>query len=340
MSNASSVLSGGVRVAVEVIGEGEPVTVVGHGLTQTRRDLVLLAPFLPGTKVLFDFRGHGESERPGPGHYSMDDFASDVDNVAAAFGATCVAGTSLGAGATLRLLCHRPDRFEELVVILPARLRPEARAGLLHLADLLEAHPLSEVAEIVIAEEEAAGRFDGFPASKELRRRSILAMNREGMPLAIRGCIDDPPIRDPEPIRQVTATALVIAQEGDPVHDADVARELTAMLPRAELVLFPDRYSLIREIPAVVSRVSAFLADRSPPCRGRESGSGPGSLMLRGFCSSTSIAEQFPHRLPAGGRRGRDPGRAKKGGNCSGSRHREVVQLREGVRLHLPGGWP
>jgi 3-oxoadipate enol-lactonase len=263
MSKLATVRSDGVRLAVEVVGEGEPLTVVGHGLTQTRRDLALLAPFLPGTKVLFDFRGHGESERPGPAKYSMDHFASDVDNVAEAFGATCAAGTSLGAGAALRLLCHRPDRFDKLVVILPARLKPEARTGLLRLADLLEAYPIDEVAEMVIAEEEAAGRFDGFPAAKEVRRQSILAMNRDGIPGAIRGCIDDPPIRDPEPIGRVTATALVIAQEGDPVHDAEVARELAAMLPRAELVLFHDRFSLIREIPAVVAKVSAFLAGGS-----------------------------------------------------------------------------
>lgn len=268
MSEALSVLSDGVRLAVEVVGEGDPVTVVGHGLTQTRRDLALMAPFLPGTKLLVDFRGHGDSERPGAGHYSMDHFASDVDSVAAAFGATCAAGTSLGAGAALRLLCHQPDRFEKLVVILPARLKPEARTGLLRLADLLEAHPLEEVADIVVAEEEATGRFDGFPASRELRRQAILAMNRDGIPLAIRGCIDDPPIRDPEPITRVTAAALVIAQEGDPVHDPQVARELAAILPRAELVLFPDRYSLIREIPAVVAKVSAFLARAAPASAG------------------------------------------------------------------------
>ena len=255
-----AVLSEGVRLAVEVVGEGDPVTMVGHGLTQSRRDLAILAPFLPGAKVLFDFRGHGESERPGSGHYSMDHFASDVDNVARAFGATCAAGTSLGSGAALRLLCRQPDRLEKLVIILPARLRAEARSGLLRLADLLEAHPLEEVAELVIAEEEAAGRFDGFPAAREMRRQSILGMNRDGIPLAIRECIDDPPIRDPEPISRVTASALVIAQEGDPVHDAVVARELTRFLPRAELVVFPDRFALIREIPALVSRVGAFLA--------------------------------------------------------------------------------
>ena len=56
----------------------------------------------------------------------------------------------------------------------------------------------------------------------------------------------------------------MIAQEGDPVHDAEVARELTAMLPRAKLLVFQDRYALIREIPAVVAQVSAFLAGESP----------------------------------------------------------------------------
>ena len=57
----------GVPLATEVMGEGEPITVLAHGLTGFRRDFAIFAPFLPGTKVLFDFRGHGESGRPGPG---------------------------------------------------------------------------------------------------------------------------------------------------------------------------------------------------------------------------------------------------------------------------------
>lgn len=140
--------SDGVRLAVEVVGEGEPVTVFGHGLTGSRHELAFFAPFLPGTKVLFDFRGHGESERPGPGHYTMDHFAADIAAVASAYGATCAAGASLGSGAILRLLCSRPDRFEKLVLLLPARLEAsmEAHARLLRLADVLEAHPLEEAA--------------------------------------------------------------------------------------------------------------------------------------------------------------------------------------------------
>lgn len=251
----------GVRLQTEVLGSGEPVSVLAHGLTGSRRQLAVFAPFLPGTKVLFDFRGHGESDRPEPGRYSMDHFASDVDAVAGAYGASCVAGASLGGGAALRLLCGRPDRFERVVILLPARLK-DSQAGekLLHVAELLESLPLEEAAERILAEEEAEGTFDGFSASKEVRREAILAMNPDGVPRAIRECIGDPPIRDPEALKAVSAQVLVIGQEGDPVHDASVSRDLAAALPRAELVMFPSQRALVEAIPDLTMRVAAFLA--------------------------------------------------------------------------------
>jgi 3-oxoadipate enol-lactonase len=254
--------SDGVRLAVEVVGEGKPVTVVGHGLTGSRRDFLLLAPLIPGTKVLFDFRGHGDSGRPPSGQYSMNHFAADVDSVAAVSGATAMVGISLGGGATLRLLRSKPDRFERLVFILPARLERSdpARARLVRLADLLERHPLEAVAEVVLAEEEAEGLFDRYPAWRDRRREAILGMNRDGLPRAIREVIDDPPVPDPEPLRRVVAPTLVVGQEGDPVHRADVARELAATLPKGELVLFEDRDAMLAEVAALTQRVAAFLA--------------------------------------------------------------------------------
>jgi 3-oxoadipate enol-lactonase len=256
-----TVESDGVRLAIDVVGEGEPVTVVGHGLTGSRRDFAILAPFVPGTKILFDFRGHGDSDRPPPGSYTMNHFAADVDNVAAAFGATALVGVSLGGGATLRLLRSKPDRFERLVFILPARLERSdaARAKLLHLADLLKSRPVGEVADLLVAEEEKEGLFDRFPGSRERRRDAILAMNTDGIPHAIREVIDDPPIPDPTPIRRVTAPTLVVGQEGDPVHRADVARDLAGTLPNAELVLFDGRDAMLAQVAELTQRVAAFL---------------------------------------------------------------------------------
>jgi 3-oxoadipate enol-lactonase len=255
------VMSDGVRLVADVHGEGDPVTVVGHGLTGNRTDLAVLAPFIPGTKVFFDFRGHGDSDRPAPGSYSMDEFGNDVDNVAEAFGATRLVGVSLGGGATLRLLHRKPDRFERLVFVFPARLEDSVpvRTKLLRLADLLEARPIPEVADIVVAEEEAEGMFTEQPAARDIRMGALLAMNADGIPHAIREAVDDPPLQDPEVLPRITAPALVVAQEGDPMHRAEVARELADALPNAELVVYPDRFALMKEIPSLTARIAEFL---------------------------------------------------------------------------------
>ena len=256
-------VSNGVRLALEVVGEGEPVTVVAHGLTGSRRDFLLLAPFIPGTKVLFDFRGHGESEAPPPGRYSMNDFAGDVDTVASAFGASALVGVSLGGGAGLRLLRSRPGRFERLVFVLPARLERSdpARQKLLRLARLLESRPLEDVADLLVAEEDHAGAFDGSAAWRQRRREAILAMNPIGIPRAIRELLEDPPITDPAPLRRVTAPALVVAQEGDPVHRAEVARGLAEALPGAELVLYEDSRAMLAGVEDLTRRIAEFLRD-------------------------------------------------------------------------------
>ena len=116
----------------EVEGEGEPVTVLAHGLTNNRNELAAFTPLVPGTKVRFDFRGHGRSSAPATG-YRFEDFARDVDAVAEAFDATVAVGTSLGAGAIGNLVCRQPDRFERMVWLLPAGLdMPFPLAGRYH----------------------------------------------------------------------------------------------------------------------------------------------------------------------------------------------------------------
>lgn len=259
--------SDGVKLAVDVIGEGDPVTVVAHGLTGTRQQLGLFAPFLPGTKVLFDFRGHGDSDRPPPGAYTMDHFASDVDAVAREHGATAVIGASLGAGATLRLLLRDPDRFAKLVVLLPARLEtgdPEsarARERILEVANLLERYELAEAAERILTIEESHGMLGDFAGTRDVRRAAVLAMNGDGIPAAIRGCIDDPPVGDMRSLRSITARTLVVGQGEDPVHAASVARDLADILPNGELLLYDSPQALLAAVPEVVARIAALLTD-------------------------------------------------------------------------------
>jgi len=252
----------GVRLSVHVLGAGEPVTVMGHGLTSTYRDFEIFAPFLPGTKVMFDFRGHGDSECPPPGSYTTEHFAQDLASVAKEYEATCAAGVSLGVAAIMRILATDPDRFDRLVLLLPGRVPPPqaVKDRLFHLADLLEWHSVEATAEIILAEEEADGAFEAFPAAKEFRRDGLLRMNRAGIPNAIRECIDDPPITDPDLVRQAHAPTLLIAQENDLLHDADIAREMASLLPNSELHVFPDQFALLRDVPTLVQRSAAFLS--------------------------------------------------------------------------------
>jgi pimeloyl-ACP methyl ester carboxylesterase len=252
----------GVRLAVEVAGEGEPVTVLGHGLTGSRRELQLFAPFLPGQTVLMDFRGHGESDSPEPGSYSFEHFAADLSTVADVYGAKCAGGASLGVAAILRLLTRQPDRFERLVFLFPARLDEEGavKARLLRLAELLETKGPQEAAGIVIEEEAALGAFDDFPASRDYRRDAILNMNAKGVPNAIRETVEEEVLHDTSPLEAVSAPVLIIAQEGDPLHTSDVARDLADAFPSSQHIIYPTPGDLLRDIPALVQRVVGFLA--------------------------------------------------------------------------------
>jgi 3-oxoadipate enol-lactonase len=257
----STIAPDGVKLGVEVSGDGNPVTVFGHGLTGSRRDLQLITQFLPGTKVLFDFRGHGESEDPPAGSYSMQDFAADLDAVAREHGATCAGGISLASGAILRLLERDPHRFERIVLLQPARLdrSSEAHRRMLRLSDTVERLPLDRAVDEILAAEAAEGAFDEWEGQRELRRQSLASLHSGAIPHAIRECIDDPPVRDPSTLRKVTARAMVIGHEADAVHDADVARALAEALPDAELLLYPSYHALLAETPAIIQKVGRFL---------------------------------------------------------------------------------
>src|SRR5512132_2421811 len=156
---------------VEVDGAGEPVTVVAHGLTNNRNELAALTPLVPGTKVRFDFRGHGRSSAPETG-YAFADFARDLEAVSDHVGATRAVGTSLGAGAIASLLTRRPERFERMVWLLPAALDlPFAfRDRYEELAAMLEGTSPEEAVEALLADPERAARYVQAPWQFDLDR--------------------------------------------------------------------------------------------------------------------------------------------------------------------------
>jgi 3-oxoadipate enol-lactonase len=253
----------GTRLHVEVDGDGEPVTVLAHGLTNSCMELSAFTPMAPGTKVRFCFRGHGHSGTPEPGHYRFSDFASDVDAVANAFGATRAVGTSLGQGAITRLLATRPDRFERLVFILPAALDVPLSAaaieGFERTATLLETLPVDEAVGRILDDTGRAEDYEERPWLRDVDMLLWQDLQPVGVAHALREVTRDVAIEDRELVRRVDSPTIVIAREGDPIHPAQLARVLVQLLPNAELIMLASEAQLYASIPMLVDRVAEFL---------------------------------------------------------------------------------
>ena len=261
----AEVRNGDVALHVEVDGDGDPVTVLAHGLTNSCNELAAFTPMVDGTKVRFCFRGHGHSSCP-PRGYAFADFAADLDAVASAYGATRAVGTSLGAGAIVNLLERDPRRFERLVLLLPAGLdRPfDHPEGFLATADTLQDLSRDEALRTILEDPERAAAYAARPWLREFDLALWRDINPRGVAAAIREIVRDRPMSDRAALAAVEAPALVICREGDAVHPADVGRAIAGIMPNADLIVFRDDADMIAAIPELVPRVSAFLSTSSP----------------------------------------------------------------------------
>ncbi len=245
---------------VEVDGSGDPITVLAHGLTNSCEELAPFAPMLPGTKVRFCFRGHGHSSAPASG-YGFGDFARDLDVVAREYGATRAVGTSLGQGAICSLLEREPDRFERLVFLLPAALDLDFRfkERFLRTARLLEGKTREEAVKAILSDPDRAIGYLQAPWRQEFDRAMWESANTEGIARAIRGVIEDHPVKDRERMREVVAPVLILCLDGDEIHPAELGRILADLMPNSELLIYENDLAMIEAIPFLVQKVGAFL---------------------------------------------------------------------------------
>lgn len=225
----------GVVAGVEyfVYGEGDPVTVFAHGLAGSVSEIKPLAMPLTGTRVLFHFHGHGNSE-PLIDGWDYELLCENLRNVADEVGATRACGLSLGTGALLRLLREDPHRFERLVFVMPAALdQPRTDGALAHLFELgqaIESRDISELSAVLLAELPEHVREQRITQILIARRAAELAAMVPPAPRYI-----DVPVSDLNELSAITAPALVLAQEGDRLHSTQIAERLASALPSARL---------------------------------------------------------------------------------------------------------
>jgi pimeloyl-ACP methyl ester carboxylesterase len=115
----------GWRLVYDEYGSGSRPLVLVHGLLLSRRMHAPLAQALAerGNRVVcLDLLGHGESDRPQDmWRYSMPTFGAQIVALLDHLGVdeAVVAGTSLGANATLEAAVQAPERLRGLLIEMP-----------------------------------------------------------------------------------------------------------------------------------------------------------------------------------------------------------------------------
>ena len=259
----------GIELHVESHGDGTPI-VFSCGYSTTRENFrPQVAPLVAAgfRVVLWDYRGHGDSDAPDdPDAYSFDIVLDDLARVmdwTARDVPVVLAGFSFGGALSLHFALRHPERVRALVLIDtgPGFKNPDAQAGWLaqveRIAQNLETRGLPSFVESRAAAT-AIGRRPELPAAKHAAR-AIAKMSARGVANfgrrvsgPIPCCIDE--------LTQITAPALVVVGEQDDAYlrAADV---MATRLPNAKKVVIPGAGHVvsIEEPEALNAAIIEFL---------------------------------------------------------------------------------
>jgi pimeloyl-ACP methyl ester carboxylesterase len=230
----------------ETAGEGPPIVLL-HGITASRGYVHHGSRALERAGhrvVVYDARGHGESEPAPPGEgYGYPCLVADLEAVAATTVGEdrfVLAGHSMGAHTAVAYALRHPERLTGLALIGPVyagEVREEALAYWDGLAAALE-----------------EGGVDGFVACVDRNqeidpawRRSVLGFTRARMllhrhPRALAEALREVPRSRPfgsmAELGGIEVPSLVVASHdaADPGHPYEVAAAYAERLPRARLV--------------------------------------------------------------------------------------------------------
>jgi 3-oxoadipate enol-lactonase len=220
--------------------------------------------------VVFDHRGHGESDAPPePGSYSLDRLAADTLEVAEATGLRDLRllGHSMGGMITRRVTLARPERLVALVFMdtsagPPPGLDPELVAfGI----EIVKTHGMGELKRVQDELDplgSAAYRrlVAGRPGFREYAERKWASLSPV-MWMALSAEIVSQPDQLDE-LAAVTLPTLVIVGDQDSTF-YEPCRDIAATIPGAGLAVIPEAgHSPQFENPeAWIDALSGFLAE-------------------------------------------------------------------------------
>ncbi|WP_245633011.1 alpha/beta fold hydrolase [Luteipulveratus mongoliensis] len=242
-------------------GSGSPTTVFAHGLAGSIDTTRPFGSAVSGTRAFFHFRGHGASSSPEtPWTYAA--LATELRAVADHVGATRALGVSMGAGALCHWLAKEPDRFERVVLVIPAVLdtprQDAALDRLLRMGELADARDVDGVTDLLLEEQPETER--NRAAVRAWCRSQAETIVRTDVSRALRTIPHEVAMTSREALTGVHVPVLVLAQEDDPAHPVWVAEQAADLLPEATLEVLPPGGILWRHRAHVRQLIGDFFA--------------------------------------------------------------------------------
>lgn len=229
-----------LRLAVWETGVGSPM-LFQHGLCGDASQPADIFPIDCGWRCLtLECRGHGRSDAGAPEEFSIATFAEDVASLIEAqeLAPLVLGGISMGAAIALRLAVMRPELVRALVLARPAWIDENAPANMESYAfvgDLLRSYPPDEARRRFeaseIAHELAVAAPDNLSSLRSFFSRQPIPITRE----LLRRISADGPGTMRNQIKSICVPTLVLGNVRDFAHPMATARELAALIPRAQL---------------------------------------------------------------------------------------------------------
>ncbi|MFI1015260.1 alpha/beta fold hydrolase [Streptomyces sp. NPDC020965] len=256
---------GGITLAYEEFGAGEPVVLVMGAGSPGRVWRAHQVPALvaAGLRVIiFDARGVGGSS-PCPEGFTLDDLTDDLAGLVAkvAQGPAHVVGTSLGARVAQQLALVRPDLVNRLALLATRGRTDAALSAFAHAQMALHDHavalpPEARAALGALANLSPASLRDEIEAEDWL---AVLAMAPETPSAGVRAQFAAALTGFPPSVSAfagITAPTLVVSFADDRLSPPHLGREMAAAVPgaRSEVVADTGHFGYL-ERPAEVNRL-------------------------------------------------------------------------------------
>ena len=238
-------------------GQGQPVVLI-HGVGLNKEmwggQIVGLAPHFQ--VIAYDMLGHGASPRPAPGT-TLEGYAAQLRDLLDHLGLAraSVIGFSMGGLVARAFALHHPERLDSLVILNSVFNRSaEQRDGVIERTRQAAEHGPDANAEAALSRWFSREYQAANPAQMAAIRQTLANNDPQGY-LTTYELFATQDMYRVDDLSSIQAPTLVATGELDPGSTPDMARQLAARIPGAQVAILDEqRHMMPVESPRLVNQ--------------------------------------------------------------------------------------